>query len=103
MNANVICMYEYYIEDELDYLKSIIENNKYSDEKAINFISNYSLQDELSGNDIADVQQEFMNKAQVYLKNNYKGKFIMYCDWCVHVCTVEFYKKYINRNVYIQC
>ncbi|MDU5206306.1 MAG: hypothetical protein E6182_10105 [Clostridioides difficile] len=103
MDNNVTWMYEDYIEEELDSLKEIIGSNKYSDEKAINFIRVYDLEDELSGSQIADIQQEFMNKAQIYLKNNYNGKFIMYSDWCVHVCTVGFYKKYINRNIHIQC
>lgn len=84
-------------------MKDIIKNNKYSNEKVINFIRNYDLEDELSRSEIEHVQQEFMDKAQDYLKNNYKGKFVIYSDWCVHICTVEYYKKYIDRNIYKEC
>lgn len=98
-------LYDDYIDEKIDELKSIIENKKYSNEKAINFISDDDLEDELSHKEIYKIQKEFIKLAKEYLVENHKGKFIMYCDWCVHVCTIEFYENYLKKylKVYESC
>lgn len=100
-----ISFYEEYIEENLEKLKDIVCNNKYSDGKSVNFISEYELEDELSEMFIDKVQKEFMKRAKAYLAANHKGKFIMYNDWCVHICTIGFYERSLKGylRVYEEC
>ena len=85
-----------YLEEEFSKLKDIIDNKKYSHDKCLNFISDHELEDTLSCNDINKVQNEFMKLAEKYLSKNHDGQFIIYRDWCVHICTIEFYKNSNN-------
>lgn len=98
-------LFDDYINEQLDELKDIVENNKFTDEKCINFISNQDLEDELSHNEIYMVQKEFIRLAKEYLRENHNGKFIIFCDWCVHICTVKFYENHLSKclKVYLKC
>ena len=40
-----------------------------------------------------------MDIAENYLKEHHPGKFIIFRDWCVHVCTVEFKEKELDVSV----
>lgn len=87
-----------YIEDELNRLKELIKIDRFSKDKANNFIGHCGLEDEFSGNEIDSMQREFMKAAKEYLSNNYPGKFAMWNDFAVHVTTVEFYRKVMWEN-----
>lgn len=83
---------EEYIEENVDELISLIESQSLDKTKCTNFISYDSLEDEFSHNEIDEAQRLFMNKAKEYLSKTYPGKYAMWCDWCVHICTVELYR-----------
>lgn len=93
------------IYDALEELKEIIKMNNYSNEKAINFLEEEDLlDDDFTKSEACKIQNEFMNMAETYLKENYPGKFIIFRDWCVHVCTVEFKEKKLDDlKIYRQC
>lgn len=98
-------MFEDIIDDEIEKLKEMVENNKLSNDKCNNFISDYDWEDEFSHNDIGEMQEEFMKQAKEYLIEICKGRYIIYCDWCVHICSIDFFNKslkgYLNR--YLEC
>lgn len=100
-------MFDFIIEEELNNLKKIVENKKYSDTACINFLSNSELKCDFSENEIYEIHKEFIKLAKDYLIKNHKGKFIIYSDWCVHICTVSFLEKslkgYICECEYEQC
>jgi hypothetical protein len=88
-------MFDDIINDELEKLKEMIENNKLSNDKLNNFISDYDWEDEFSHNDIGDMQEEFIKQAKNYLIENCIESYIIFCDWSVHICTVDFFNKYL--------
>lgn len=89
-----------FIYDELEILKKTIERGEYSDEQCINFLDEDDLlDDDFTRSEVVKFQNEFMNLAESYLKDNHTGKFIIYRDWCVHVCTMEFKDKHLSKNV----
>lgn len=96
---------EYIVEEEMDNLKYAIDNNKMHENKANNFFSDDYWEDDFSHNDIYEMQLEFMKQAQGYLKKICPNKYILYCDWCVHVCSVDFFNKYIKGHFhgYLKC
>lgn len=89
---------EEYIEENLEELINQIENQTFNEEKCTNFISYDSLEDEFSHNEIEEAQRLFMKKSKEYLSKHYPGKYAMWCDWCVHVCTVELYRDIMWNN-----
>ena len=94
-----------FICDLLEELKETIETKNYSSERAINFLEEDDLlDDDFTRSEIHKMQNEFMDMAETYLKENHPGKFIIFRDWCVHVCTVEFKEKELGdlRN-YRKC
>lgn len=95
----------YYMDDILNELKEKIETNNYTNEKSINFLEEDDLlDDDYTRSEVAKIQREFMDAASEYLKENHPGKFIIYCDWCVHICTVELKNELLsNLRGYRQC
>lgn len=89
---------EEYIDEKVDELKDMIENDTFDKDNCNNFISYDDLEDEFSHNDIDEAQQMFMNKARKYLSTNYSGKYAMWCNWCVHITTVDVYKDIMGKN-----
>lgn len=89
---------EEYIDEELDKLKDMIENNTFKKNKANNFISYSDLEDDFSHNEIDKAQLMFMKKARNYLSLNHSGKYAMWCDWCVHITTIELYREIMWKN-----
>ncbi|WP_368263372.1 hypothetical protein [Clostridium disporicum] len=94
-----------FIYDVLDELKEIIETNNYSNEKCINFLDEDDLlDDDFTRSEACKIQNQFMDIAENYLKEHHPGKFIIFRDWCVHVCTVEFKEKELGDFMgYRQC
>ena len=84
-------MYDDIVEDIMEDLKEMVENNKMSDSKCNNFVANDDWEDEFSHNDIDEMQEEFIKQAQAYLIDKCKGKYIIYSDWCVHICSVALF------------
>lgn len=82
---------EEYIDEKVDELKDMIRNDTFEKDKCNNFISYDDLEDEFSHNEIGEAQQMFMEKAKEYLSKNYSGKYAIWCDWCVHLATVDLY------------
>lgn len=91
--------------DALAELKEIVEAGNYSNERCINFLkSDDLLDDDYTKSEITEIQNKFMTLAEEYLKEHHKGKFIIFRDWCVHICTVEFKEKKLDGfNFYRQC
>lgn len=98
-------MFNDIIEDEIQKLKEMVENNELLNDKSNNFISDDDWEDEFSHNDIGEMQEMFMEKAKEYLLEKCKGKYIIYSDWCVHICSVEFFDKHLkdSSNRFIIC
>lgn len=92
-------MFEDIIEDELEKLKNMLKTNQILDNRANNFLCDYDLEDEFSHNEIWEIQQKFIEQAKEYLKKNYPNKYIIYCDWCVHICSIEFFKGVFNGKI----
>lgn len=90
-------MYEFEIADSLTKLKNIVENQRYSHDRALNFLAEEDLlDDQFRREEVRLIQNEFMIAAETYLKTHHPGKFIMFRDWCVHICTVEFQAKHLE-------
>lgn len=97
-------LYQDYIEDNLEELKTRVQNNEVTDERCVNFMRDDALEDDLSHNTIGGIQEAFMKEAEAYLKAHYPGQFILYSDWCVHLCTVKFKDDFLSKScVYRQC
>lgn len=84
---------EEYIDENLEELKESIESNTFKKDCCNNFISYDELEDEYSYNEIGYAQEMFMQKAREYLSKNYPGEYAIWCDWCVHITTVETYRE----------
>lgn len=93
-------MFEDIIEDEMERLREMVENKKLLNNKANNFLRDYDWEDDFSHNDIWKMQEEFIIQAKKYLKKECKNKYIIYCDWCIHICSVEFFNRYLKENLY---
>ena len=89
---------EEYIDEKVHVLRNMIENNDFKKNQCNNFIEFDDLEDEYSHNEIEEAQQIFMNKAKEYLASNYSGHYAMWCDWCVHISTVELYREIMWKN-----
>ena len=84
---------EEYIDEMIEELKKSIENNTFKKDSCNNFISYDELEDEFSHTEIRYAQEMLMQKAKEYLSVNYSGRYAMWCDWCVHIATVETYRE----------
>lgn len=89
---------EEYIDEKVDELKDMIENDTFEKDKCNNFISYDDLEDEFSHNEIDEAQAMFMEKAREYLSNNYSGKYAIWCDWCIHIVTLDLYREIMWKN-----
>lgn len=78
------------IEYEMQRLGDLIETDEISVDKSNNFVINSEWEDEFSHNDIYKMQKEFTNQAKEYLKLRSPDKYVIFTDWCVHICTKEF-------------
>ena len=88
------------LENELILLKQKLKENKMETNKSNNFISIYDCEEEYSHKQIRGMQDYFMKEAEKYLKGNYKGQYVIFRDWCVHIVTLDFYKeKGIKKGV----
>lgn len=84
---------EEYINENVKELKESIENNMFKKDCCNNFISYDELEDEFSHTEIEYAQEMFMQKAREYLSKNHPGEYAIWCDWCVHISTVETYRE----------
>lgn len=91
-------MFEDIIEEEMNNLIEMAESNNLSGEKSNNFLITYEWEDDFSHNQISEMQYEFKKQAEKYLDENFKDQYVVYVDWCVHVCTIDFMNKYIYKN-----
>ena len=85
------------IEPEIEDLIDMLKNNKMETDKANNFIDQSDWEDEYSHNEIDEIQDEFMEEADRVLNENYKGQYVMFSDWCVHIVTKAFYKERVKH------
>ena len=81
----------------------MVKNNQLSNDKSNNFIINYDWEDEFSHNEIWEIQQKFIKQAKEYIKKNYPNRYIIYCDWCVHICSIDFATKKLKNTRYVTC
>lgn len=86
------------VEAELENLKLMLKNNEMKTDKANNFIDQTEYEDEYSHNEIDEIQDEFTEEAYKYLNENYKGQYVIFSDWSVHIITKEFYDEKIHPN-----
>lgn len=87
-------IYKYEVEYEMDKLKNKLNNNEMYKDKGNNFVVDYEYEFDYSHREIAEIQDEFIAVAAEYLKNNYKGQYvIMQSAWCVHILMLDFYKE----------
>lgn len=89
---------EEYIDEKIDELKDMIESDTFDEERCNNFIADDDLEDDYSHNEIDEAQTMFMQKAKEYLSKNYSGKYTMWCDWCVHIATVDLYREIMWKD-----
>lgn len=94
---------DFIVIEELDRLKSMLENNQMETDKANNFLSTSDYEDEYSHNEIEKYQMQFKQKAEKYLKEKYSGKYAIFSDWCVHIVTLEFYEEKIKPHYKRNC
>lgn len=93
------------IDEILEEFKQRVDNNQLFKNKANNFIEDYEFEDDYSHNEIEKLQKEFIKEAKEYLIKNNKGEYIIYRDWCVHVCSIEFFNEKLKGylHVYEEC
>lgn len=84
------------VEEEFEILKDKLANGKMGDNN--NFIREDDYEDEYSLDEIHRIQQSFIDLAESYLDKHYKGQYVIYRDWCVHICTVDFYNIIGNKQ-----
>ena len=84
----------YEVKYELENLKRKLESQEMHSDKSNNFMDEDEYEDDYSGNEISDMQSEFLDVAKEYLEANYSGQyFIQQSTWCVHIVTSLFYKE----------
>ena len=88
---------EEYIDEKIDILKDMVVNNTFSKNKCNNFISYEELEEEFNHTEISCAQEMFVQKAKEFL-SNYPNQYAIWCDWCVHIATVDFYRKIMWEN-----
>ena len=85
-------MYQDIIEEELNSLKNLVEKDLLLKDKSNNFLEDYLYEDDFSHNEISIMQNLFIKSAKEYLDKNYNKEYCIFKDWCVHICTKEFYE-----------
>lgn len=97
-------MYSHIVNKEMDRLKKVKNNKLYSD-KSNNFLINYEWEEEYSHNEIRKMQREFMERAKEYLSKECPGQYIVYCDWCVHICSIDLFNEKLKDTLksYVLC
>lgn len=83
-------MHDDIINEAMDELKEMVEHNKLLNEKSNNFIIDYEWEDDFSHNEISDMQEKFAKQAKEYLLEKCADKYVVYIDWCVHICSIDF-------------
>lgn len=96
-------MFNDIIEDEMQKLKNMLKTNQLLDDRANNFLRDYDWEDEFSHNEIWEIQQKFIKQAKEYLKKDYPNRYVIYCDWCVHICSIDFAKERLKNTRYEIC
>ena len=82
------------VKDELEELKEKLKNGKMETDKPNNFVEVYDYEGQYSHDEIYDFQSEFKDRAEVYLREKYKGKYaIMWTCQCVCIVTVDLLKE----------
>ena len=89
MNLDIV----FFVNEEMEDLKRRLEEGEMETNKSNNFIDKSVYQDDYSHNDIRKLQTAFMKEAEEYLTENYKGQYVIFRDWCVHILDVDFYEK----------
>ena len=87
------------VEAELENLILMLKNNEMKTDKPNNFIDQSEYEDEYSHNEIDDIQDEFIVEAEEYIEENYKGQYVVFSDWCVHIVTEEFYDNKMSWRI----
>ena len=93
------------VDDLLEDFKALIESGNYSDERVMSFLDEEDLlDDDFTRSEVSQLQKSFMDLAEAYLKEHYPGQFILYRNWAVHICTVEFQRQHLDGfKHYRQC
>ena len=89
---------EEYVEEEVEILIEMIKNGTFDTSKCNNFILCSDLEGDYSHNDIEVMQSMFIKKAKEHLTENHPKEYAIWCDWCVHVATVETYRNIMWGN-----
>lgn len=80
----------YEIKNELDRLKEMINEQQIKTGNMYMFLDKFHYDDDYSGNEILEMQEEFLYHAKKYLKENYNGKYaIQIGGYSVVVITKE--------------
>lgn len=92
---------EEYVEESFDNLKEMVKNETFEKDKCNNFIIEDDLSYDFSGAEISEMQSMFMKMVKKYLSEKHPKQYAMWCDWCVHITTVETYRDIMwkNKNV----
>lgn len=76
--------------DELELLKQLLKKGI---NKTSNFANKYDFEDELSGNEIHELQTKFFDYAKEYMEKNYKGQYaIIHGVYCVSITPLSVIK-----------
>ena len=90
------------VQYELEELKRRLQEGEMYVDKANNFVIDDEYEFDYSHREIAEIQDEFMEEAERYLKENYKGQYVIFNNiWCVSIVSVDFYKDKEIKNVII--
>ena len=89
------------IDEILEKFKQKVDNGELFQDKSNNFIEDYEFEDDYSYNSIEKIQQEFIKAAKEYLIKNQPGEYIIYRDWCVHICSVKFFNEKLKDYLHI--
>lgn len=95
------------MEEEFERLKEILEKKQMLKDKSNNFFDENDYEGDFSHDEISEFQGKFTKNVEKYLKEHYTGQYVMFCDWCVHVVTIEFYRNVLkpipDRDMGIYC
>ena len=94
-------MIDFILEEEFNKLKQLVETNKLSNEISNNFMEDYNYEYDFSHNEIEEMQKEFVKIAKEYLMSKCKEQYIIYYDWAVHICSVDFFNKNLKNSLYV--
>jgi hypothetical protein len=92
-------MYDDIIQEEMENLIHLLTTDKINKNKSNNFLDETNLEDDFNKTQISEMHYKFKKQAEEYLNKYYSGQYLVFCDWCVHVCTVEFHKKATSKYI----